>query len=212
MGFGIVLVSDDVALRSQLRGDAAQAAADLIAVVGEDSYPDRSIGGPTVGAWQRVAVLHSSDAVAMRLSGDGLVVDEPEPLELLEEPQGWVPSFSAAEQHHLALDVAHGRAAAPVAAADRAQETVRSVWWVYADSLPWESGSGGLDGIAAGLGATATSSVLQSFGVGSHGVAANRGGGVVPGGQARIWWSGNRVADRARLTEFETADLLPRLG
>lgn len=213
MGYGIILSSDDVALRELLSQGPARAVADLIDAVGADSYPGAAAVSSTHGPWQRAASFHSSAAVALVLDESGLSalsLEQPVP----EQDAQWSEALSIGEQARMSRDVMRSGLPVPgtdplagVAGPDLTAGTIRSVWWVHADSLPWDLNSSAVDAMAVFL-ESALSSRLQSVtGAGVFVNALTRAGGITTPGSMPLWWSGNRVCPAEGLLEEEARRL-----
>lgn len=220
MGYGVIISSDDVALRAQLANDPASAAADLIALLGTDSYPMTDDDIVRVGAWARTGSYHASELVPLTLSADRLARG-------YGADDGWFISvlsggkLRTVEQQimrhphrHTPVTAAAATGGDWVSAAfgpDCTTQTVRSAWWAYADSLPWTPDTATCQALGSQLalmtGSRLADHAMVTVGSGVRFAAAlNRLGGIGPGGGAcQLYWSGNRMARHDDLLADEQA-------
>ena len=192
MGYGIILRSNDTALRNQLDSDPLQAVRDLETILGVDSYPGKSLTGTTAGAWDMTASVHSRDITQFVLTAGGLTPGSGEPS--LDSPvAGW---HAAATRYALF-------------GTDASVETASSAWWVYADSLPWALDDSEAALLAEHLRAIVTLQTRTAAPVGVYGNAVNIAGGVTARAEVELWWSGNRMCTADELLPAELARLTP---
>lgn len=225
MGFGIILSSSDLLLRTQLESNPQQAVLDLIEAVGVDAYPVRGTKHPGAGAWTVHGTFHSSSAVAFEMDATGIW-----PVDFgkdVEEGGQFADVLNTSELYAVEQDIhAHpNRHIQAITAAqteglswvdaefgpDQTLNTVRSAWYAYADSLPWGKDQRGRDELVRGLLSSVNSRMEQSIGAGSHANALTRIGGLVSG-KVALYWAGNRLTRANGLLPDERRVMLRRAG
>jgi hypothetical protein len=215
MGYAIVLVSDDPALRATLNSDTPeQALTDLLTTIGTDSYPAGGLDPTTVGPWHRVGAFYSTGFQRFTVTDPRTVTlnhDGPDEGDAVWQNQITARDHMAATremQRHPAqfqqkMARAGGDAHLAAFGPDRLAHSCWSVWWFYADALDRgaEFAPDTLDRLRAAISSNRTEVGLR-YGV--HGNALSKvGGAFIPNSPVHLIWSGNRVCRPDRLTDKE---------
>ena len=186
MGYAVIVSSDDELLRVQLREDPVLSVRRLMRAL-DSAGRDQGLDGGSVDPWSVVARVHASQACRFQLTSSGLL-----PCDGNGEPSAssyWASGMTR-------------RAVSSTVAVVRTVETSRSVWWGYADSLPWELSAAGCGELARQL-AEMLSGRSDAARVGPFANAFNRAGGLSGGGSAEVFWVGNRVTGADGLSPVE---------